>query len=592
MLRSLSIRNFVIVDELELEFGPGFTVLTGETGAGKSILLDALDLLLGERSETAMVRAGAERAELAAEFSIEELPLLGAWLAEHDLAGEEDTLLLRRVLDAGGRSRAYVNGHPVTLAQLREAAESLVDIHGQHAHQSLLKPEAQRLLLDSFGGFTVLARETAAAWQRWRDAHAARERATRQAAALAAERDALGARHEELVRLGVSEAEWTELTRTQRRLANAAGLIAAAEQGVQELAEDDGAIVRRLGALLGRLRDARADDPALAEVVDLLEPAHIQAEEAARALRAYRQRADLDPAELARVEERLGAVHDAARKYRVRPEQIPQLAAATAARLAELESSIDDAALARTEDDARAAYDQLADQLSAKRRFAANELAHRGTRALQTLAMPGGTLAVDLAPRTEAASHGREDAVLTVSTHPAQPPGPLARVASGGELSRISLAIQVVTSETAQVPSLVFDEVDVGIGGGVAEIVGRLLQQLGTRRQVICVTHLAQVAACADRHYRVSKRARADAVATRIERIDGERRAEEIARMMGGVEVTEKTREHAREMLASSRREAARPASAGPGAADGPPGSRWSAPSSGAPSSGAKRRRR
>ncbi len=554
MLRTLSIRNFVIVDRLELEFGPGLTVLTGETGAGKSILLDALDLVLGERFETATVRSGSDRAELAAEFSTDDLPFLRAWLRDNDLAEESDTLLVRRVLDAQGRSRAYVNGHPVTLQQLREAAESLVDIHGQHAHQSLLRPEAQRQLLDSFGGFAVLARETAGAWRRWREALAARERSAAEASARAAEREALTARHEELARLNVTGAEWQDLQQRQRRLANLAELISAAESGHRTLAEDDAAVLRQLASVLSRLRAAAADDPVLNEAVDLLEPAEIQIDEAARFLRGYRQKIDVDPADLGLIEERLAAIHDLARKYRTRAEELPRLAADTAQRLAELAAQADDDALAREEEQARATFEQLAHALSSKRRYAATELSHRVTGALQALAMPGGSFGVAVEALPEPGAAGLERIEFRVSTHPQQPEGPLARVASGGELSRVSLAIQVVTSEVAEVPTLVFDEVDVGVGGAVAEVVGRLLQQLGAGRQVICVTHLAQVAACADHHYRVRKSDGADSIAARVERLDGPARVEELARMMGGLEITAATRAHARESLATSAR--------------------------------------
>jgi len=558
MLRLLSIRNFVVVEALDLEFAGGFSVLTGETGAGKSILLDALALLLGDRFELRQLKPGTERAELAAAFDVGDRPGVGAWLAEHDLATGDASLLLRRTLDAQGKSRAWINGRPATLAQLKDVGERLVDLHGQHAHQSLGAADVQRALVDAFGGFTALARETAAAWRAWRAALERRDTAARAAAASAAERDLLEARRRELAALDVSADEWASLARSQSRLAHAAALLEAATAGEEVLSEGDDALGRRLSALIAKLAAGAAHDPALAEVVALLEPARIQVDEAARALRAYRQKLDLDPAELARVEERLAAIHDIARKHRVPPDTLPALLAETEERLATLAESADAARLAARAADAEAQYRGLARELSAKRQFAASELETRVTEVMQRLAMTGGRLEIAQEPLATPASHGVEQIEFRVASHPKQPLGPLARVASGGELSRIALAIQVVTSEVGEVPTLIFDEVDAGIGGAVAATVGQLLQSLGAGRQVLCVTHLAQVAAFADTHFRVTKLADATGVHAEVEALAGDGRIDEIARMLAGTGITAKTRAHARELVDQHRRATAR----------------------------------
>ena len=552
MLHALSIRNFAVVEALEVEFGAGFTVLTGETGAGKSILLDALSLLLGDRFETRQLRPGAERAEIIAEFDLAHASAARAYLAEQDLA-ENESLLLRRTLDAQGRSRAWVNGRPATLAQLAGAGENLVDLHGQHAYEAFGRAETQRRLLDAFGGFSALARETAAAWRAWRDAAERRQRGERDAAALAAERDELAARHTELSALGATAAEWGELTVAQSRLAHAASLLEAASLGEAELLESDAALHARLAALIQRLRQAATHDRALDAVVALAEQARIHVDEAARTLRAYRERLEVDPAELARIEERIAAIHAMARKHRVAPADLPELAATTAASLSALSAEGKPAALARAESAALDAYHALARQLTAKRKLAAAELAHRTTAAMSELAMGGGRFEVALTPAAEPTSHGLETVEFMVATHPKQAPGPIGRVASGGELSRLALALQVVLSEVGEVPTLIFDEVDVGIGGAVAATVGRSLSALGTRRQVLCVTHLPQVAACADHHFRVTKKSDRKGVATELASLDASERVEELARMLGGHEITAKTRAHAKELLAQQR---------------------------------------
>ena len=562
MLRVLSIRNFVVVDTLDVEFEHGLTILTGETGAGKSILLDALSLLLGDRFELRQLRPGAERAELAAAFDATDVPGVRAWLAEQDLAGDGDDVLLRRTLDAQGKSRAWINGRPATLAHLKDLGERLVDLHGQHAHQSLAQPVAQRNLVDAFGGFTALAREAAESFRAWRTAVDSCAAAAQAAQATSTEREFLDTRRRELVALAITESEWAELSAAQSRLANAADLIDAATQGGETLSEGDAALTVQLAQLTQRLKAAAAHDPALAEIVALLEPAAVELEEAARALRDYLRRLDLDPKELQRVEMRLTAIHDLARRHRVRPEALPALLAETEARLNALAESADAELLARRAAEAGAVYRVLAEQLSSKRRFAATELAHRVTAAMQSLSMAGGRLEIALDPLPSPASYGLDDVEFRVATHPKQPLAPLSRVASGGELSRIALAIQVVASEVGQVPTLVFDEVDSGIGGAVAATVGELLQKLGSDRQVLCVTHLPQVAACADAHFRVTKTGAGDGVRSELAQLSAAERVEELARMLGGATITAKTRAHAREMRDSGLRspEPSRPA--------------------------------
>ena len=554
MLRLLSIRNFVVVDALDVEFGAGFSVLTGETGAGKSILLDALGLLLGDRFELRQLRAGAARAELAALFDASDAPAVRACLAEQGFADTGDEVMLRRVLDAQGKSRAWINGSVATLAQLKALGEKLVDLHGQDAHQSLAHADAQRALLDAFGGFTTLAREVAESHRAWREAADRRDAAAQSAQATAAERSLLETRRVEVAALNFSAAEWTELTTSQSRLAHAAALIDAVTQGSEALHDGDDALTARLVQLTQRLKTAAAHDPSLGEVVTLLESAAVQLDEAARALREYRRRLDVDPAELQRVEDRLAAIHEVARKHRVRPEALPALLAETQAHLDLLAQSADAQALAMRTAQAEDAYRSLAEQLSKKRRFTANELTHRVTGTMQHLAMEGGRMQIALEPVASPASYGLEQIEFRVASHPKQPLGPLARVASGGELSRIALAIQVAASEVGEVATLIFDEVDSGIGGAAAATVGQLLQALGANRQVLCVTHLPQVAAFADEHFRVTKRGNGAAVLSELSRLAASDRVEELARMLGGAKITAKTRAHAKELFASHQR--------------------------------------
>jgi DNA repair protein RecN (Recombination protein N) len=553
MLRTLSIRDFVIVDRLDLEFQEGFTVLTGETGAGKSILIDALSMVLGERSDPGLVREECGRAEIGAEFSLEQTPRAQAWLEAGDLADETGVCVLRRVLEASGRSRAYVNGRPATLAQLKELAEMLIDIHGQHEHQSLLRPAAQRELLDAYAGATELSRAVGQAWREWQERRRLREQSESSAQALAAAREQLQWQVQELSRLAFSAQEWDTLQADHRRLSHAVSLQEAVEYALESLSEGEAAALAIVGAVVSRLSAAAEHDPGLKESLEVLEPAQIQIQEAVYGLRHYRAGIDLDPRRLQEVEQRLEAVHTTARKYRVSPEHLPERLAELEERLASLGDEASAEELKRRESAAAQAYRQAAQGLSRERARAAEELGRRVTEQMQGLAMAGGRFEVALTPVEAGSADGFERVELLAAANPGATLRPLVKVASGGELSRLSLAIQTVATEVAEVPTLVFDEVDAGIGGRVAEIVGRMLKQLGRGHQVMCITHLPQVAAAADRQWQVSKSEVAGKVRSHVRPLERAERVEELARMLGGVKITETTRRHAAEMLGVKR---------------------------------------
>jgi DNA repair protein RecN (Recombination protein N) len=554
MLKFLTVRDFVIVDRIELEFQQGFTVLTGETGAGKSILLDALGLLLGGRADAGVVRAGKDRAELTAEFDAAAVPALTEWLKDNGLEGDDGICLIRRQIDASGRSRAFVNGQPSTLQQLKEVGEMLVDIQGQHAHLSLLKAQTRRELLDGYAGQAALASQVAAAWREWQGLKRQREDWEKDSAAFAAEAEQLQWQVKELETLAFNADEWQELQAEHARLSHAASLLEGAQFGVELLDEGEMAVLSQLGGLSSRLNALVEFDASLKEAMDAVDSAEIQLREAAYSLRHYAQRLDLDPERLAECEQRLQAVHASARKYRVMPEQLPELLAQWRDRLQSIGGGEGGEDLRRKEDEAHKEYRALAGELSAGRKRAAAELSGKVTEVMRQLALAGGQFEVSLAPLAEGAAHGLEQVDFLVAGHEGALPRPLEKVASGGELSRISLAVQVTVGRVAQVPTLVFDEVDVGIGGGVAEIVGKLLKGLGAERQVLCITHLPQVAALGGHHWRVSKLSAEGGVVSSVVVLDAAQRVEEIARMLGGVDITDTTRAHAEEMLAAGRR--------------------------------------
>ena len=548
MLQQLTIRDFVIVDRLELSFLAGFGALTGETGAGKSILIDALALALGERADAGVVRAGCDKAEVAATFAIGGLPQVRDWLVANDFDGD-DELLLRRVVDVGGRSRAYINGSPVTVQQMREVGEWLVDIHGQHAHQSLLRADAQRTLLDTHAGLVGLAREVAAAWKIWRDAEHLLRTASESADLLQREREQLQWQIGELDALAFGDDEWATLDVEHRRLGHAASLIEGAQYALAVLSDDDAACERQIDGVATRLGNLAEYDPALAEVAALISSVQAELSDAVSTLRRYADRADLDPARLAQVERRMEAVMAHSRKNRVQPPELPGLLVGWRQRLAELDESADLAVLETKVAAAKAAYLAIAQKLSAGRQKAATDMGKAVSDIMRQLALSAGRFEVALPVVTDGAVYGLEQVEFRIGGLAGNEAKPLAKVASGGELSRISLAIQVLTSRSASVPTLIFDEVDVGIGGGVAEIVGRLLRELGSERQVLCVTHLPQVAAQANWQWQVRKSTQNGVTLSAIQPLDDGGRVQEIARMLGGVDITEITLQHARELL-------------------------------------------
>ncbi len=548
MLRTLSIRDFVIVDTLELEFESGFTVFSGETGAGKSILIDALALVLGERGDAGMVREGRPRADISAEFTSD--AAAEHWLQENELA-DDGRALLRRVIDASGRSKAWINGSPATFAQLRELGDHLVDIHGQHAHQLLLRSGAQRVMLDDQAHLSTQAVAVADAHHAWRALCAQVVRFETDARAVEIEREQLAWQVEELERLAIKAGEWETIGDEHSRLAHAAALIEGARTSVDALSEADGAIASQLSTIIHRLEQLTAIDPLLRPTLEALEPARIEISEAARMLNDYLSRVELDPARLVDVEARIDAIHTMSRKFRIAPEAMAHELDAKKTRLAALEGASDIDALRAHEAAAAAHYRSAAETLSSRRAIAAKQLADAITEAMQSLNMTGGRFEIALLPG-EPTAHGLEDIEFRVAAHPGSTPRALAKVASGGELARISLAISVIASVAMTVPTLIFDEVDSGIGGAVAEVVGRLLRTLGETRQVLCVTHLPQVAALGNDHFAVRKETDDEFALTRIEKLDGATRVDEVARMLGGLAITSTTRKHARELLAGA----------------------------------------
>ena len=550
MLLRLIIRDFVIVDRLELEFGAGFGALTGETGAGKSIMVDALSLALGERADASVVRSGTERAEISAEFEVVPQGPLEAWLRANDY--DTDACLLRRVIDSAGRSRAYINGTAATLGQLREAADFLADIHGQNAHHSLLRGDAQRNLLDTHAGAQALARDVAAAYAAWRAAREAREAAEKDVEATVRERELLEWQVQELLALAFDTAGWQDIEQEQRRLGNANALLEGASAALAALEDGEASSLPVLQHAGVRLSELTVFDPALAEAAQLFETALIQLDESAQALRRYQDRLELDPGRLAELDQRIDAVTQMARKHRVAPEELPALLEGLQARLAELTLRADPAALAERERKAEAAFREVAKKLSVLRTKTAKTLSAAVTAGMQEMAMAGGRFEIALEALPEGSSGGLESIEFQVSANAGQPLRALAKVASGGELSRIGLALQVIASQANPAGTLIFDEVDVGIGGRVAEIVGRMLHQLGASRQVLCVTHLPQVAARADWQWSIAKQTRDGATTSSVNVLDKEARIGEIARMLGGEKITDTTRRHAAEMLGSN----------------------------------------
>jgi DNA repair protein RecN (Recombination protein N) len=550
MLTHLTIRDYLLVERVELDFSPGLTVLTGETGAGKSILIDALALALGERAEGSVVRGAAARAEISAEFHIADMPPLRAWLAECAIDCDDEVLILRRSIEAGGRSRGFINGTSVTLAQLKQAAEFLLDIHGQHAYHALLRRPAQRQLLDRFAKAEALVDAVGAAWQSWQGARARREYAAAHGRDRKLELDATLAALEALQQLGDDLARWDELQGEHARLAHVTHLTSDSQFLIGGLDENEDSLHAQLHAFGNRL-DAMAEvDSALHELAQLLHSASAQIDEVVHGLRRYADRLSPDPERLDLLDRRMSDMHQLARKHQTQPEALPTVRDALQARVHVLSAEDDIAALEAAEQAAHAGYDHLAARLAQQRRQAARELSTNVSAAIQELALKDGVFEIAFLPVTEPRVYGLEEVEFQVAAHPDAMPAALAKIASGGELSRIGLAIQTALSDGAGVPTLIFDEVDVGIGGAVAESVGRRLARLGLQRQVLVITHLPQVAARGAQHFRVAKHGQGTALLSQIELLDPAARVEEIARMLGGLKITTTTRQHAAEMLA------------------------------------------
>jgi len=555
MLTHIHIWNFAIVEKLDLEIEAGLTVLTGETGAGKSILLDALNLALGDRADTSVIRHGADKAEISVTFSTHNVPEAEAWLQEHELASENECII-RRTISTSGPSRAFINGKPAPIQMLRELGEMLVDLHGQHEHQSLLKREVQRQLLDDFAGHQPLLSQLRDCYRQWQQLKAEVDELIKAGNARDDRLELLRFQVNELEALGLGETEPAELDQEHKRLANASNLLETSERVSQILQDNDDTNIRQLLSQCATDLQQLADtDERLKTIAELLDTALIQVSEAGSELHHYLDSMELDPQRLDWVEQRLSDIHSLARKHHVTADELPGVLPQLQQELSELESA--DVRVGQLQQDLERAtteYQKLAAQLSKGRHKAAGQLAEQVTQSMQTLGMEGGRFEAQLETRQEDFSpNGLERVEFIVSANPGQPLKALTKVASGGELSRISLAIQVITAKDTRIPTLIFDEVDVGIGGRVAEIVGLQLRELADHRQVICVTHLPQVAALGQHHFQVSKRAASDITISEIIELSAEQRIDEVARMLGGIEITEQTLSHAREMLDRAR---------------------------------------
>ncbi|PAT38404.1 DNA repair protein RecN [Vandammella animalimorsus] len=569
-LQRMALRDFVLVQALELELQPGFTVLSGETGAGKSILIDAMQIALGARADAALVREGAQRAEVVAEFDLPSEPALLAWLDEHGFE-PGSSLLLRRTVDLQGKSRAWINGSAATASQLRTLGEALVDIHGQHAWQSLMRPHSVRGLLDAFAG--VDEAPVQAAWAQWRQAQQALQQAQDNQAQWQQERERLQWQLDSIEKLAPGQGEWEQLNQQHTRLTHMQDLQQAAALAWQALdggeAGGEGGALPALAQALQALEQHGHIEPQFAQLQEQLQPLADQLQDAARQLRDYAQAQEWDAAELEQLDERVGQWLALARRHRQPPEDLPALWQQWQQALQALDAGIDLQALQAAEQQARERFMVLARELSQQRQQAAPRLAQAVTDSLQELGMAGSRFGIALQPLQQPQAHGLDDVQFQIASHEQGAPRALAKVASGGELSRISLAIAVQTSRLGQAGTLVFDEVDTGIGGAVAHRVGALLAQLGRDRQVLAVTHLPQVAACAHQHLQVRKQRQGASISSSVQPVQGAQRVAEIARMLGSDAPSQATLEHATEMLqeAAAQAQAQAPAPAAPRAA-------------------------
>ena len=543
-LKSISLRDFVIVRALDLDLTTGFTVLTGETGAGKSILIDALQLALGARADAGVVREGVTRCEISAEF--DSPANLAQWMEQAGFEASE-TLLLRRTIDSQGKSRAWINGSAATITQLRDISSQLVDIHGQHAWQSLTRPDAVRGLLDSYAG--VATEELSQRWQQWRSAQKTLAEALTSQASLQQERERLSWQIGELDKLAPGEGEWNELNSQHGRLSHAQALRDAVETAVNALHNAEENASSLVGRAISSLQNQEHIEPEFKNLVSVLKDARAQMEDAVHSLNGYARHAELEPQRLAELDTRLALWVGMARRYKRSPAELPELLASWRQDLKKLDAAADVAELQRAGDQAKSNYLAEARRVSTARLKAAPLLARAITKAMQGLGMQGGKFEVALGALDQPAQYGLEQAEFLVAGHSGSTPRPVGKVASGGELSRIALAIAVTTSQLGQAQTLIFDEVDAGVGGAVADTVGRLMRQLGKDRQVMAVTHLPQVAACADQHLVVAKRSDKGKTLSHVDVVTGEQRVGEIARMLGGERLSGTTLAHAREML-------------------------------------------
>ncbi len=555
MLTHIKISQFAIVESLDLDIPQQLSVITGETGAGKSIMIDALGLVLGDRADSGMVRAGADKADILASFDVSTNPAAKHWLQDHEL-NADDECLLRRVINQDGRSRGYINGTPVTLQQLKDLGETLVAIHGQHEHQTLLKKDTHRELLDEFAGMQPLAKEVAKAFRSWQEKDAKWREFRDNRAALMEKADLLQFQIRELDALSPQAGELESLERDHKKLSNVEGLLKRGQQALEALSDGDDNLVDQVASVLHILQDMARQDAGLQDTIDLLEQAQIQLQETATNLQHYAQSLDIDPDRYEEIDQRLTQTYQLARKHRVHPTELADLHARLKASLADIDGG--DERLEALEAEAKAGWNNYFDsaqKLSGERKKAGQKLAKKITEQIRPLGMPGAEFFVTLTDlsQQQANAHGLEVVEFEVRTNPGQPAKALGKVASGGELSRISLAIQVACAARSQVATLIFDEVDVGIGGGVAQVVGKLLRSLGHKNQVLCVTHLPQVAAQGHHHLHVNKITRKDSTHTRIDVLGGDDKVSEIARMLGGVKITDQTMAHAKELILESQ---------------------------------------
>jgi DNA repair protein RecN (Recombination protein N) len=545
-LKRIVLRDFVIVSELELELNHGFTVLTGETGAGKSILIDALQLVTGARADTGLIREGAARTEVGAEF--DGCAALQPWLEEAGFTAD-DTLLLRRTVDVQGKSRAWINGSPATATQLREVGEQLLDIHGQHAWQSLTRPDAVRGLLDAYAQLDTT--RLSALWQQWRQALATLEEARSAQDSLQRERERLQWQIGEVEKLAPQPGEWEALNTDHSRLAHAQALLDAAQGALDALDGEDSGANQTLSTAQHLLQTQEHLEPEFKALSEVLASSLAQVEDAVHTLRAYLRRTDLDPERLAELDARLTQWVSLSRRYKRPPEELAATLATWKEELHRLDAAADLAGLETAEQQAFAAFMEEAKAISKVRTKAVPKLAQAITLAMQGLGMQGGRFEVALNKVAQPMQSGLEEVAFLVAGHAGSTPRPVGKVASGGELSRIALAIAVTTSQLGTAQTLIFDEVDSGVGGAVAETVGRLMKQLGRDRQVLAVTHLPQVAACADHHLLVAKQLQGKSTLSTVAAVQGEQRVAEVARMLGGERLSGTTLAHAKEMLQS-----------------------------------------